>query len=413
MQLPSRRRARRPRGWARHYGSLLTPRAAGAIPLAFERNAGQRVRRGAATLGDTAVQRVRPTRPKMRVLAASPGGRLRWREAPAPRSPSPDGAIVRPIAVATCDIDCPLTMGVTPLTLPLHLGHECVAEVLAVGERVRKVNPTEKVIVPFQINCGLCGACSAGRTGNCEKVPPLSMYGMGVLAGHWGGAFSDELAVPYAEAMLVPLPAGVDPVAAASLADNVCDAYRHLAPYLPALLQEDPDAEILILGALDKRSPFGGSVPLYAAQIARAFGARNVTFADERPEVRALAGQLGFDVKRPRRLRGHRSAPLVVDASIDGLATALSHVAHDGVCSSSGSLDHTAKVPTLHMYIRNVTLHFGRTHARALIPGALDLMAERGLRPQDAITDVAPLDDAPRALRKHFEGGGVKLVLTA
>jgi alcohol dehydrogenase len=412
MELPSRRRARRPRGWMRHYGSLLSPRAAGAIPLAFERNAGQRVQRGAVTLGDGFTQRVRPTRPKMRVLAASPGGRLRWREAPAPRSPKPDGAIVRPIAVATCDIDCPLVMGTTPLTLPLHLGHECVAEVLAVGERVRTVNPNDKVIVPFQINCGLCLACVAGQTGNCESVPPLSMYGMGVLAGHWGGAFSDELAVPYADAMLVALPADVDPVAAASLADNVCDAYRHLAPHLPALLKEDRDAEVLILGALDRRSPFGGSVPLYAALIARAYGARNVTFADERPVVRALAKQLGFEVKRPRRLRG-RSAPLVVDASIDGLATALSHVAHDGVCSSSGSFDHAAKVPALHMYIRNVTLHFGRTHARALVPGVLDLMADHGLRPQDVVTSVAPLDDAPAALRKHFDGGGVKLVLTA
>jgi alcohol dehydrogenase len=412
MQLPSRRRARRPWGWVRHYGSLLTPRAAGAIPLTVERNAGQRLGRGAATLGDGFVQRVRPTRPKIRALAASPGGRLRWREVPAPRSPGPDGAIVRPIAVSTCDIDCPLVMGVTPLTLPLHLGHECVAEVLAVGERVSTVNPNDRVIVPFQINCGLCGACAAGRTGNCENVPPLSMYGMGVLAGHWGGACSDELAVPYADAMLVPLPADVEPVAAASLADNVCDAYRHLAPHLPALLEQDPDAEVLIFGALDGRSPFGGSVPLYAALIARAYGARNVTFADERPEVRAIAGQLGFEVKRPRRLRG-RSAPLVVDASVDGLATALSLVAHDGVCSSSGSFDHAAKVPALHMYIRNVTLHFGRTHARALIPDVLDLMADRGLRPQDVITEVAPLDHAPAALRRHFDGGGVKLVLTA
>lgn len=413
MALPSRRRARRPRGWVRHYGNLLTPRSIGAIPLTVERNAGQRLRRAAGTIGDGAHQRVRPTRPKMRALTASPGGRLRWRETPAPRSPGPDGAVVHPIAASTCDIDCPLVLGATPLTLPLHLGHECVAEVLSVGERVRTVSPGEQVIVPFQINCGQCGACSAGRTGNCESVPPISMYGMGVLAGHWGGAFSDELAVPYADAMLVPLPAGVDPIAAASLADNVCDAYRHLAPHLPALLEDDPDAEVLIFGARGRCSPYGGSVPLYAALIAKAYGARNVSLVDGRPHVRALASELGFEAAAPHRLRARRPAPLVVDATVDGLATALAHVAEDGVCSSSGSLDHTAAVPALRMYVRNVTLHFGRTHARALIPDVLGLMADRGLRPQDVVTRVAALDDAPRALREHFDGGGVKLVLTA
>lgn len=412
MQLPCRNRARRPRGWLRHYASLLSPRAASAIPLTVERNALQRLGRIAKTVGDGAAQRARPSRPKMRALVALPGGKLRWREVPAPRPPGPYGAIVHPIAAATCDIECPLALGATPLLLPLHMGHECVAEVLSVGERVHEVKPGDRVIVPFQISCGACVPCKAGLTGNCERVPPISMYGMGMLAGHWGGAFSDELAVPYADAMLISLPPAIDPVAAASLADNVCDAYRHLGPHLPALLGEDPEAEVLILGALDRHTPFGGSVPLYAALIAKAFGAHNVVLADERPEVRALAQRLGCDAERPRRLRGRRPAPLVVDASVDGLAKALSHVAHDGVCSSSGSFAHSAKIPALHMYVRNVTLHFGRTHARALIPSVLELMAERGLRPQDVVTSVAPLDHAPSALREHFDGG-VKLVLTA
>jgi alcohol dehydrogenase len=411
--MASSRRGRRPRGWVRHYASLMSPRAASAIPLTVERNGGQRLRRLAATVGDRTRQRIRRTRPKMRVLSAAPGGRLRWREAPTPPPPGPDGAIVHPIAAATCDIDCPLVLGATPLVLPLHLGHECVAEVIAVGERVSTFKPHDRVIVPFQVNCGCCPACRAGHTGNCTSVPPISMYGMGVMAGHWGGAFSDQLAVPYAEAMLVGLPPGVDPVAAASVADNVCDAYRHIAPNLPALLQGDPGAEVLIVGALEERSPFGGSVPLYAGLIARAQGARNVTLADSRPEVRAQGQRLGFEVLTRRQLRGRSPAPLVVDASIDELSAAISHVAPDGVCSSSGSFDHSAKIPVLKMYVRNVTLHLGRTHARALIPGVLEMMTNGRLRPQELLTSVAPLDDAPGALREHFLGGGVKLVLTA
>ena len=210
-------------------------------------------------------------------------------------APGPLGAIVHPIAASTCDLDCPLALGATQLALPLHLGHECVAEVIAVGERVGTVRVGDRVVVPFQINCGACEPCRDGRTGSCTGVPPISMYGMGVTAGHWGGAFSDQLAVPYADAMLVPLPDGIDPIAAASVADNVCDAHRHIAPHLPALLRKDPSAEVLILAATDRKTLFTASLPLYTGLIARAYGARNVTLADARPRIREHAERLGFD----------------------------------------------------------------------------------------------------------------------
>lgn len=408
------RRHRRPRGWARHYAGLLSADAAAAAPVILERDNRKRVRRLAATAGDGVRQRVRRTRPRMRALLAAPGGRLRWREVPAPPPPGPDGAIVHPIASSTCDLDCPLVHGATQLPLPLQLGHECVAEVLSVGERVRTVAPGDRVVVPFQINCGVCAPCRSGLTGSCVGVPPISMYGMGLGAGHWGGAFSDELAVPYAEAMLVPLPANIDPVAAASVADNVCDAHRHIAPHLPALLERDPTAEVLILGATDPKTLFTASLPLYAVLIARAYGARNVLFADARPDIRRHAERLGAAAAlHPRGLRRHRPAPLVIDLNTNpGLA--LAHTAPDGVCTSSGGLHRSARMPMLRMYVRNATFHVGRTHARALIPQVLELMVEGRLRPQDIPMRVAPLDDAIAVLREHFmRRESVKTVLSA
>jgi len=406
-------RRQRPRGWLRHYTSFLSPDAAAAMPLLLERNRPQRLRRLAATAGDSAVQRRRPTRPRMRVLTAAPGAQLRWREAPAPRAPGPDGAIVHPIAAATCDIDCPLVLGVTQLALPLHLGHECVAEVLSVGERVATVRPGDRVVVPFQISCGACLPCRAGRPGSCLAVPPLSAYGMGLATGHFGGAFSDQLAVPYAEAMLVPLPAGVDAAAAASVSDNICDAYRHVGPHLPALLDADPDAEVLILACLSRRATFTASTPLYTGLIARALGARNVTLVDSRPHVRAHAERLGLNALRPRALRWHAPAPLVAHISADPIATALAHTAPDGICTSSGGLHRGARLPMLRMYVRRATLHVGIPHTRALMPSVLELMADGRLRAELVTTNVAPLDDAPRALREHCLCGGTKTVLMA
>ena len=404
---------RHPRGWLRHYAGLLMPDAASATRASFERDAGERLQRLSATVADRTWGGAR-NRPRMRALTAAPGARLRWREVAAPPPPGPLGAIVRPIAASTCDMDCPVMLGATPIALPLHLGHECVAEVLSVGEQVSMVRPSDRVIVPFQINCGECAPCRAGHTGSCMSVPPLSMYGFGVATGHWGGAFSEQLAVPYADAMLVPLPDGIDPAAAASVADNVCDAYRHIGPHLPAVLADDPDAEILILGAVSRRSLFTPSCTLYTGLIARALGARQVYLADSRAGVRAHAERLGMDALHPNQLRRRAPFPLVADVSAASLGLALSCTAPDGICSSSGGLHRRARIPFVQMYIRNVTLHVGRTHVRALMPEVLDLMTRGALRPETVTTTIAPLEDAPAVLREHFLGGdSVKTVLTA
>jgi alcohol dehydrogenase len=404
---------RRPYGWLRHYGRFLSPSAGAAMPLILERNRPQRLQRLTVAVGDGAAQRRRPTRPRMRALIASPGARLRWRSVPTPAAPGPDGAIVHPIAASTCDIDCPLVLGATQLILPLHLGHECVAEVLSVGERVRTVKAGDRVVVPFQISCGACAPCRAGHTGSCLAVPPLSAYGMGFATGHFGGAFSDQLAVPYADAMLLPLPDGVDPVAAASVSDNICDAYRHVAPHLPGILQADPDAEVLILAGLGARPTFSASTPLYTGLIARALGARNVNLVDSRTHVRAHAERLGLNALRPRELRGRAPAPLVVHISADPIATALAHTACDGICTSSGGLHRGARIPLLRMYIRRATLHVGIPHTRVLMPRVLELMAAGAVRAGEIVTAVAPLDDAPAVMREHVLGGGIKTVLTA
>ncbi len=403
---------RRPRGWLRHYAGVLAPDGLLATRLSLERDGGERLRRLTGTLTDRA--RRSRARPRMRALVAAPGGRLRWGEAPAPPPPGSYGAVVHPIAASTCDMDCPVMLGATQIPLPLHPGHECVAEVLSVGDQVKTVAPGDRVIVPFQINCGACPSCRSGHTGSCTSVPPLSMYGFGFAGGQWGGAFSDELAVPYADAMLVALPDGIDPAAAASVADNVCDAYRHIGPHLPGVLARDPEASVLIVGTVGKRSLFTPSCPLYTGLIARAMGARNVYFADSRSGVRAHAERLGMQAIHPRVLRRMPPFPLVADVSVDGLRTALQSTGPDGTCSSSGGLHRHARIPFLQMYIRNVTLHVGRTHVRALIPAVLELMTEGGLRPETVTTNISALDEAPRVLHEHLrDGASVKTVLLA
>src|SRR6478735_1046358 len=112
---------------------------------------------------------------------------------------------------------------------PFPLGHECVAEVVEVGDAVSAVAPGDRVSVPFQISCGSCGACLRGRSANCTEVDFMATYGFGPAVARWGGFLSDLVAVPFADHMLVPLPAGLEAAAVASASDNISDAWRAVA----------------------------------------------------------------------------------------------------------------------------------------------------------------------------------------
>jgi alcohol dehydrogenase len=403
----------RPYGRLRNLAQGLTPVAMTASAVSFERDRELRIARLRAAARDLVAERRWPSRPKMRALRVAPGGRIEWRSAPAPPPPGPKEAIVHPIAVGTCDLDRAILLGHTPFPMPFHYGHESVAEVVEVGAEVERVRPGERVVVPFQINCGECSACRAGLTGNCLAVPPLSMYGFGVAGGHWGGHVADLFKVPFADAMLLTLPEGIDPAAAVSASDNICDAHRHLAPHLPGILEHDPGATVLILAAQTRDLPFGASLPLYSGQIAMALGAGRVVLVDARPPVRLRAIELGLEAIPPSELRGLDPASLVVETSTTpaGLRRGLELTAPDGVCTSAGGLHGNAKIPYGLMFGRNATLKIGRSHARAEVPAALDLIASGRIAPERVNSAVGSIDAAPGALGEHARGNAIKTVL--
>lgn len=392
-----------------HYAALLNPNALSAARLPLQRDIGKRMgqmleaRRSARGSG------------RMRGLIAAPGGDLRWRSVPRPALPGPGGALVRPIAVATCDVDRAMMLGRTPFPLPLHLGHECVAEVVEVGDAVSSVASGDRVVVPFQISCGQCPSCARGHTGSCLSVPPTSMYGFGISGGLWGGALADLMAVPYAEAMLVPLPPVVDPAAAAGVGDNICDAYRQVAPHLPGLLAADADAEILIVGRMDRNDPMTSSAMLCTGLIAQALGARHIYLVDGRESVRQRAERFGFHPLDPRRPREWPTAPLTVDGTGTpaGLRQVIRHTAPDGVCTCVWSFHRRGSIPLAACYLRNITLHIGRSHVRSVMPDVLDLMASGKLHPELVTTSVASFDDAPEALLEHCHDDALKTILMA
>lgn len=320
--------------------------------------------------------------------------KLEWREAPEPTLQAADDALVRPLAVTTCDLDGPTIRGATPLAMmgPYAFGHEFIAEVVGVGEAVRSVTVGQPVSVPFQICCGVCGRCRAGLTGSCQAVPPRAMFGFPhPLGGEWGGALSDLVRVPFANYMLVPLPAAIAPRTLASLSDNLPDAWRTVGPPLRA----HPGAAVLIVAGA------ANSIALYAVAIGRALGAAAIDFIDTDPVRLALAQRLGatpIDGPPPQRAGRY---PITVDASADpaGLACALRSLEPGGVCTSVGIYyADSTPVPLLDMFGTGVHFRTGRANARADMPEVLALVQAGRLQPEHVTSEIVAWRDAAEAL---------------
>ncbi|HEX4467553.1 MAG TPA: alcohol dehydrogenase catalytic domain-containing protein [Solirubrobacteraceae bacterium] len=326
--------------------------------------------------------------------------KLEWREASAPRLESDAAALVRPLAVATCDLDALIVEGASPFPPPFPIGHECVAEVIEVGDAVGVAEPGDLVSVPFQISCGACRPCRRGRSSNCAEAGFMASYGFGPAVERWGGFLSDVVAVPYAEHMLVPVPPGLEPASVASASDNISDAWRAVAPGL----QAEPGAAVLVVGGAA-----AGSIGLYAAGIAVALGAEAVLYVDADEDRRATAEKLGAQTlaETPKRAGSH---PITVDASGDpeGLGLALRSTAPDGVCTSTAIyFGEQPSLPLLEMYTKGITFHTGRANAREAMPHVLELAHSGALRPELVTSKIVAWEDAAAAL---CERGWTKLV---
>ena len=320
---------------------------------------------------------------------------LEWRDVAAPEIDDPRAALVRPIAVASCDLDSGIVAGSAPLPGPFAFGHEFVADVVATGAGVTTVGPGTRVVVPFQISCGTCGPCTRGLTASCANVPLMASYGLAPLSREYGGALSDLVKVPFADAMLVPLPDRVDPVAAAGVSDNIPDGWRAVAPGL----EREPGAPVLVIGGAGS-----GSVGLYAAAVAVALGSTQVDYVDTDPARLRVAELVGAHAHEATTKRRYGSYPITVNHAPEpaGLLAALRSTAPGGTCTSTTIyFGADVALPMLEMYTTGVTLTTARVSARAAIPTVLDLIAGGRLHPELVTANVVAWPDAAEALAHH------------
>jgi threonine dehydrogenase-like Zn-dependent dehydrogenase len=351
---------------------------------------------------------------RVRELQFIRSGRLAWRERDAPSVRDPGDAIVRPFIAGRCDGDTlpihrPVSRalqvgmavgaidpivgcicGAVPFKGPFAIGHECVAQVVAVGSGVNQVRIGQAVVVPWAVSCGSCAQCRRGLTSKCATTSTgtLAAYGFGAASGPWGGMIADALRVPYADHMLVPVPAGVPALRVAAAGDNLADAWRSVIPPLSSR----PGASVLVIGGGAK------SIGLYAAGLAVAHEASPVDYLDDDLPRRRIAESFG--ARAMPDSSGRRRYDVVVEASsrAAGIRRAIRSLAPGGICTAVGYyLGAGTRVPLMRMYATDATLRVGVSHARAALPDLLAFVERSGYAAEDVTTLTADWNDAPRA----------------
>ncbi|QFG68090.1 alcohol dehydrogenase catalytic domain-containing protein [Ornithinimicrobium pratense] len=194
----------------------------------------------------------------MRALLFDAFGELPYVAEVAVPEPEPGGVVVAVEATGLCRSDWHAWQGHDDdiRDLPHVPGHEFAGVVHAVGAGVDQVVVGDRVVVPFVCGCGTCAVCRAGGSHVCPDQWQPGFNGP--------GSFAEYVAVPRADANVVPLPGQVSADVAAGLGCRFATAYRGVVDV--ARVREGE--RVVVLGC--------GGVGLAAVMVAAAQGAEVV-----------------------------------------------------------------------------------------------------------------------------------------
>lgn len=204
-------------------------------------------------------------------------------DVPDARIEDPNDVVVRITTSAICGSDLHMYEGRTGAEPGIVFGHENMGVVEEVGPGVARVRKGDRVVLPFNVGCGFCKNCLAGKTGFCLTVNEGfagGAYGY-VSMGPYRGGQAEYLRVPFADFNCLKLPAG----------EQHEDDFALLADIFPTgyhateLAGVSPGESVCVFGA--------GPVGLMAAYSAQLRGASRVFVVDRQPDRLALAERIG------------------------------------------------------------------------------------------------------------------------
>lgn len=203
-----------------------------------------------------------------------------------PKIENPTDVVVRVTSTAICGSDLHMYEGRTDAQPGITFGHENMGIVEEVGQGVTRVKRGDRVVLPFNVACGFCDNCRAGKSAFCLTVnePGTAGGAYGYVGmGPYGGGQAEYLRVPFADYNCVPLPAGDEHEKDfAMLADIFPTGY-----HATELAGVQPGETVAVYGA--------GPVGIMAAYSARLKGASRIFVVDHVPSRLDLARDLGAE----------------------------------------------------------------------------------------------------------------------
>jgi alcohol dehydrogenase len=321
------------------------------------------------------------------VQVSQVNGPLRVIDRPQP-SPGPGHVRIAVQACGICHSDADMVHGVFGEgPFPLTPGHEIAGSIDMVGEDVAGWEPGDRVAVGwFGGNDGRCQACREGDAIDCVnlQVPGLA----------YPGGYAESTVVPISALARIPGEltfAEAAPMGCAGV--TVFNALRRTSAW--------PGDLVAVLGL--------GGLGHLAVQFASKMGF-DVAAIDRGSEKEMTAWQLGahhyidstaHDVAQALQALGGAKvvlatvpAPAAMTAAIDGLR------AH-GELVVIGVSNDKIEVSPVQLIIGQKTLRGHASGTSAEVEETLRFAAQSGVR---AITELAPLEDAPQAFDKMLAG---------
>ncbi len=194
-------------------------------------------------------------------------------------------AILKVTSAAICGSDLHMYEGRTYAEPGMQFGHEIMGVIEEVGSCVTAVKPGDRVVLPFNIACGICMNCIRGFYSAClmtNPTKPSAGYGYAGM-GPYNGSQAEYVRVPFADFNCQLLPGKPH--------DEYEDHFLMLADIFPTgfhaneLAMVGPGSIVAIYGA--------GPVGLLAAHSALIRGASEVYVVDCVPERLEKAKDFG------------------------------------------------------------------------------------------------------------------------
>jgi D-arabinose 1-dehydrogenase-like Zn-dependent alcohol dehydrogenase len=313
----------------------------------------------------------------------------------APTAPD-EGVVIDVEATGVCRSDHHAWAGHdSTITLPHVPGHELVGRIASVGAGVQEFHIGQRVTVPFVCGCGKCRWCVSG---NAQVCPDQTQPGF----THFG-SWADQVVIHNADANLVAVPEDLPAAAVVGLGCRFATAFHGLRVRAN-------------LSAGETVAVFGcGGVGLSAIMIARALGAEVVAVdvsdaaLDSARELGAARTVNARDLS-PEELSAEvadqvrDTCPDGVDVTVDALGradtirAAIESLAPLGRHVQIGLLPEEPVVDLPRVIALEISVLGSHGMAAADYPELVDLVVEGRLRPQELVTKVIGLDEAPAAM---------------